>query len=260
MPQPTISAGARRRAQNDLDTSLAAFHTSRWGKQRRALMQVARTGSMSADVAAEAGIQPQKLTKRILGDDLAWMQAIMEKNNMSEQQILTAILTELKAIRELLAAGATAAADTTTDNDVNGKFSAIQLLTTIDKGKTYYKITGGAYTKHGVLIWPEALQAAGIDPDELDPRQPLDLAGWTAHYSELNENGYPRKITNLTPPADTANDNDDAGIYTKGTKVIVTGNSGEREGTIQFDNGQDILSVLIGNQSYSISRERVRTA
>ena len=35
------------------------------------------------------------------------------------------------------------------------------------KGKTYYRIMGGRYTKHGIRIWPEGLAAIGIDPDAI---------------------------------------------------------------------------------------------
>jgi hypothetical protein len=36
------------------------------------------------------------------------------------------------------------------------------------KGKTYYRVMCGRFTKHGVRIWEEGLKAAGIDPAALD--------------------------------------------------------------------------------------------
>lgn len=78
-------------------------------------------------------------------------------------------------------------------------FIAQNLSTTFDEGKQYFKVRGAQFSKFGVAIYPEMLQAAGIDPDSIDPREPLDLAGWTAFYV-LNENGKPRKVTKLVAP------------------------------------------------------------
>lgn len=84
-------------------------------------------------------------------------------------------------------------------NGQQQSFIAQNLSTTFDEGKQYFKVRGAQFSKFGVAIYPEMLQAAGIEPDSVDPREPLDLAGWTAFYV-LNENGKPRKVTKLVAP------------------------------------------------------------
>lgn len=75
-------------------------------------------------------------------------------------------------------------------------FAAEQMTATVDDGKVYWKVKGGQFQKFGVSIWPEALEAAGFDPEAMNPMKPIDLTGWTAHYL-TKENGQPRKIVRL---------------------------------------------------------------
>lgn len=78
-----------------------------------------------------------------------------------------------------------------------GTFAAEQMTATLVDGKTYWKVKGGQFQKFGVSIWPEALEASGFNPDELDPTKPVDLVGYTAHYI-TKENGQPKKIIKLS--------------------------------------------------------------
>lgn len=75
-------------------------------------------------------------------------------------------------------------------------FAAETMTATVDDGKVYWKVKGGQFQKFGVSIWPEALEAAGFAPDEMNPLKPVDLTGWTAHYI-TKENGSPKKIIRL---------------------------------------------------------------
>lgn len=72
-------------------------------------------------------------------------------------------------------------------------FNAETLTATVDNGKAYWKVKGGRFQKWGVAIYPEVLEAAGI---EADPLQPQSLAGWVAHY-QTNDKGNPKKVTRL---------------------------------------------------------------
>lgn len=79
-----------------------------------------------------------------------------------------------------------------------GQFAAESLTATVDDGKAYWKVKGGSYQKFGVIVWPEVLEAAGFDVDNLNPLKPVDLTGWTAVYS-VKENGQPQKVIKLAP-------------------------------------------------------------
>lgn len=90
---------------------------------------------------------------------------------------------------------------------VNGKkeypneFKAGRLTATSEKGKIYFKVEGeeGArFPKYPVTIWPEVLEHAGINADEI-PVKGMPLTGWTAVY-EKNEKGYPAKVIELRQP------------------------------------------------------------
>lgn len=63
----------------------------------------------------------------------------------------------------------------------------------VTDGKEYWKIKGGKWSKHGVTIWPEVLQAAGIGTE---PGKTYNLAGWRAHVL-LKPDGNPQKVTRL---------------------------------------------------------------
>lgn len=77
-----------------------------------------------------------------------------------------------------------------------GSFAAEQLTATVDDGKVYWKVKGANFQKFGVTVWPEVLEDAGINIDELNPLKPMDLTGWTAVYS-IKENGQPKKVIKL---------------------------------------------------------------
>lgn len=75
-------------------------------------------------------------------------------------------------------------------------FPADTLELSINAGKTYYKIKGGKFTKFGVTIWPEALEAAGWDTSQLQATEVYNLRGWTAHYV-TKDDGKPDKVIRL---------------------------------------------------------------
>lgn len=76
-------------------------------------------------------------------------------------------------------------------------FAAEQMIATVADGNVYWKIKGGQYQKFGVSIWPEALEASGFDPENMNPMKPIDLTGKTAHFT-VKENGQPRKVIKLS--------------------------------------------------------------
>ena len=75
-------------------------------------------------------------------------------------------------------------------------FDAERLVGSTSGDKTYFKVQGGKFSKYGVTIWPEVLEAAGFNPDQLDPKTTYDLTGYTAYYS-LKDNGKEDKVINL---------------------------------------------------------------
>ena len=79
-------------------------------------------------------------------------------------------------------------------------FDAEKLVPNVNDGTVYWKIKGGNFQKWGVTVWPEVLRKAGLNPDELDPINGLDLTGWTAVYIVDPEKGHPKKVVELRPP------------------------------------------------------------
>lgn len=79
-------------------------------------------------------------------------------------------------------------------------FTASKLVCSYDseKEKTYYKIKGGDYMKHGVDIWPEILEDAGINPEEINIKKPPSVSHFVA-ICTMKENGQPKKVVNLQP-------------------------------------------------------------
>ena len=73
-------------------------------------------------------------------------------------------------------------------------FQAQRLIGESRKGKDYWKVAGGRFAKFGVRVWPEVLEAAGIDVDSLDTSQEYELS-LTAVYIE--EDGKPVKVISL---------------------------------------------------------------
>jgi hypothetical protein len=82
------------------------------------------------------------------------------------------------------------------DSEVMDSFSAETLVANVNEGKAYWKVQGGPFTKFGVTIWPEVLNEAGFDCDQLDSTQTYSLAGHTATYTKVD--GKPKKVTLLT--------------------------------------------------------------
>jgi hypothetical protein len=79
-------------------------------------------------------------------------------------------------------------------------FEAEKLAATVNGGKVYWKVSGGRFSKFGVTIWPEVLNAACATgmiacDDELNPMHEYDLTGLTACYVE--NDGKPQKVTRL---------------------------------------------------------------
>lgn len=64
----------------------------------------------------------------------------------------------------------------------------------VTDGKEYWKIKGGKWSKHGVTVWPEVLQAAGIGTEP--GGGPYSLKGWRAHVL-LKPDGNPQKVARL---------------------------------------------------------------
>lgn len=76
-------------------------------------------------------------------------------------------------------------------------FQAKTLSTTVDSGKAYWKVKGGKFSQHGVSIWPEILEGAGFDPDQLDVMAVYNLEGYTATYV-TNDKNQPHKVVRLS--------------------------------------------------------------
>ena len=85
-------------------------------------------------------------------------------------------------------------------------FMADKLTANTTGGSTYWKVRGGRFSKFGVTIWPEVLQAAqqvGLilgGQGEPDPALEYPLNGWIAYYS-ITDEGKPQKVTLLAQAA-----------------------------------------------------------
>jgi len=75
-------------------------------------------------------------------------------------------------------------------------FDAEELVGSMNKGNTYWKVKGGKFSKYGVTIWPEVLAEAGFNVDALDPAQVYSLDGYEAMYI-TKEDGKPDKVVKL---------------------------------------------------------------
>ena len=75
-------------------------------------------------------------------------------------------------------------------------FQARELIGNVNEGKAYWKIKGVPFTQHGVTIWPEVLEDAGFNLDELNPMDGPRQISFIAHYIE-NDNGNPKKVVKL---------------------------------------------------------------
>lgn len=75
-------------------------------------------------------------------------------------------------------------------------FRAKTMEATINGGKAYWKVKGGKFDKFGITIWPEVLEDAGFNLEELDPMKVYQLDAYVAAYT-LKEDGKPDKIVKL---------------------------------------------------------------
>lgn len=119
---------------------------------------------------------------------------------MNDNQTIIDLLTE---IRDLLRGGVGATAVHPATSGPTQSFTAESLSATMDKGKTYWKVQGGMFSKFGVTVWPEVLAGAGFETEQMNPAKVYDLTGYTAVYV-LNEEGKAQKVIQLIPPAGTA--------------------------------------------------------
>lgn len=79
-------------------------------------------------------------------------------------------------------------------------FTAESLVVSMANGKYYHKVMGGPFKKFGVSVWPEVLEACGLDVS--DPTKLPNIAGYFAAYIEKEKDGkfVPDKIVRLMPP------------------------------------------------------------
>lgn len=73
------------------------------------------------------------------------------------------------------------------------RFHGDTLSLEVKDGKTYFKIRGGQYSRHGVRVWPETLKAAGIDPASV----PADGLALDRECECQIQDGKIRKVTNI---------------------------------------------------------------
>lgn len=70
------------------------------------------------------------------------------------------------------------------------------LVASVTEGKVYWKVKGGRWSKYGVSIWPEVLEAASLT--DLDPTQQYNLANFKTAVYINNDKGQPSKVLQLT--------------------------------------------------------------
>jgi len=75
-------------------------------------------------------------------------------------------------------------------------FKCTSIIVEMANGKTYTKVTGeeDKFPKWPVVVWPETLEKAGIDPQAI-PTEGISFVG-TAYYIN-NDNGNPAKVIRL---------------------------------------------------------------
>lgn len=82
-------------------------------------------------------------------------------------------------------------------------FTAIKIEREKRKGVYYYKMLGGRYIKHGVAVWPEVLEALGLDAVEYDENDthkltpPIEVHATAEYYIDPDDNQQKarRKVT-----------------------------------------------------------------
>lgn len=181
-------AAERRRLANE-----AAYKRSSHGRRHQALIAAANGNMAPADAYRQ---EVERLARAAASERPVRTRVVKGKDKMSNAEIidmLKGITARLERIESKLA-NATAVTDT------GGEFAAVSLSATIDDGKCYWKVKGGPFMKHGIIIWPEVMEVTPFA--DADPMQVHDLTGWTAVYTE-NGDGH-KKITALRPAGNAA--------------------------------------------------------
>lgn len=118
----------------------------------------------------------------------AGFELLFETPDVAEREKLLATLTDFED--QLLEAGYVPAASasapvTVTVNQpaASNTFPARELVCELLDKKPYWKVLGAPpFHKFGMRVWPETLEAAGIDVAQVNPLEGLDLTGYTAHW------------------------------------------------------------------------------
>jgi len=80
-------------------------------------------------------------------------------------------------------------------------FAARELVCEVLDKKPYWKVMGPPpFHKFGLRVWPETLEAAGIEVESLNILDGFDLAGYTAYWEFRNngKGGQMRVVVNLS--------------------------------------------------------------
>lgn len=79
-------------------------------------------------------------------------------------------------------------------------FTARELVCELLDKKPYWKIIGAPpFHKFGMRVWPETLEAAGIDVAQVNPLQGLDLTGYIARWeTRPSPKGETKVVVNLS--------------------------------------------------------------
>lgn len=81
-----------------------------------------------------------------------------------------------------------------TQTPARSAFLVDNITATVSDGKAYWRVKGGDFQKWGVAIYPEVLEAAGLN--NINPLVPYTEPGLVAYYS-VKEDGKPKKIVRL---------------------------------------------------------------
>lgn len=80
-----------------------------------------------------------------------------------------------------------------TDDTVVKQFEFHSIVVEIRKGERYYKVKGDEFSKYGVIVYPEVLARAGIQPDKIEDE--AFLVGTAAYV--LKPDGTPQKVVQI---------------------------------------------------------------
>lgn len=152
----------KTRATIEANTSAEAESIAR---QRDDFSQLITTRKEPATMTTPTP-QPDRITAAEIRELFAGMREQIESLQTETGGLRTDIETlseELYTMRNGLQQAATAPATTDGEN-----FTAVKIEREKRKGKYYYKMIGGQYSKHGITIWDEVLEALGLDAVEYD--------------------------------------------------------------------------------------------